>query len=123
MNELTQHHLIIIWTLVFNCICAPATLFGLVLLLYNHLCFRFIYPNGDIYEGGWNMGFLYGKGEYEYYEDGSKEIGQWVESGKQGEFECHDKSGKFTHRKIYKDGKVIKCEEVKSKFTVKSKER
>ena len=61
------------------------------------------------------MNFKHGKGEWEY-EDGSKEIGQWVTVWKQGDFECYDKSGTLTHRKIYKDNKVIKCEEVKQKI-------
>ena len=71
--------------------------------------------NGDIYEGGFNMHRCHGKG-VEYYEDGRKEIGQWVEGSKQGEFECHDKSGTLTHTKIYKDDKEIECEEVKQQI-------
>ena len=59
------------------------------------------------------MSYRHGKGEYEY-KDGGKEIGQCVKGkGRQGEFECYDQSGTLTHRKIYKDGKVIECEEVK----------
>ena len=81
--------------------------------LSSHLWFRFIYPDGNIYEGGWDMGAKHGKGEYEYYEDGNKEIGHWVKDSKQGEFECYNKSGKLIQTKTYKDGKVIKCEEVK----------
>ena len=81
-------------------------------MLYSYLWFRFICDDGDIYEGGWNMDRYNGKGEWEYL-DGTKEIGHWVEDEKQGEFECFDQSGTLTHRKIYKDGKVIECEEVK----------
>ena len=73
---------------------------------------RWIYSDGDIYEGGWDMGSYYGKGVYEY-EDGSKLIGQWVEQKRQGEFELYDKNGILTHRKIYQDDKEIECEEVK----------
>ena len=53
-----------------------------------------------------------GKGELEY-EDGTREIGQWVKNEKQGEFECYDQSGTLTHRKFYETSRVIKCEEVK----------
>ena len=83
--------------------------------LYSHLWFREIRADGSIYEGGWDMGDFHGNGEFEY-EDGSKEIGQWVKDKKQGEFECYDKRGTLTHRKIYEDGKEIKCEEVKQKI-------
>ena len=55
----------------------------------------------------------HGKGEWEYYEDGRKEIGKWVENEKQEEFECYDQSGALTHRKIYRNDIEIKCEEVK----------
>ena len=48
------------------------------------------------------MNDRHGKGELEY-EDGSKEIGQWDNHKKQGEFECYDQSGTLTHRKIYEN--------------------
>ena len=59
------------------------------------------------------MGYIHGKGERKYHEDGRKEVGQWVKSLNQGEFECYDRSGALTHRKIYEDGREIKCEQVK----------
>ena len=74
-----------------------------------------IYENGNIYEWGWDNDDKHGKGELEY-NDGGKEIGQWVKSRKQGEFKCYDKSGTLTHTKIYKDGKEIACEEVKQQI-------
>ena len=61
------------------------------------------------------MGDMHGKGEWEY-KDGSKEIGQWINNKRQGEFECYDQSGTLTHRKIYEDDKEIECEEVKQKI-------
>ena len=61
------------------------------------------------------MGDRHGKGEYENYEDGTKETGQW-DNGRLGEFECYDKSGTLTHRKIYDYGELIKCEEVKQQI-------
>ena len=62
------------------------------------------------------MNYRDGQGEYEY-KDGSKEIGQWLKGkGKQGEFECYDKRGTLTHKKIYKDDKEIECEEVKKEI-------
>ena len=85
-------------------------------------CFRRIDPSGDIYEGGWNMDKYNGKGEWEYL-DGTKEIGQWVEDEKQGEFECYDYKRRLTHIKVYKDGKEIKSEEVKEKIYYERKER
>ena len=60
------------------------------------------------------MGAYHGKGEFEY-EDGRKEIGQW-DKGRQGEFECYNKSGALTHIKIYKDDQEIECEEVKQQI-------
>ena len=62
------------------------------------------------------MHYKNGRGEEEYYKDGSKEIGQWDSNYKQGEFECYDQSGALTHRKIYKDNEEIKCEEVKQQI-------
>ena len=59
------------------------------------------------------MSQYHGKREWEYYEDGRKEIGHCVYDNRQGEFEFYDQSGTLTHRKIYKDGKVIECEELK----------
>ena len=61
------------------------------------------------------MGIRRGKGEDEN-EDGTKEIGQWVDNWKQGEFECYDQTGTLTHTKIYKEGEEIECEEVKQKI-------
>ena len=48
------------------------------------------------------MNQRHGKGELEN-EDGTKEIGQWVNHKKQGEFECYDQSGKLTHTKFYEN--------------------
>ena len=93
-----------------------SALFGLASLLYSHFCFRTIFTNGDIYEGGWSLDRYYSKGEWEYYKDGSKEIGQRYDGYKQGKFECYDKSGTLTHTKIYKDDKEIKWEEVKQQI-------
>ena len=62
------------------------------------------------------MGKYHGKGEWECYIDGRKEIGQWVYGKKQGEFQCYDQSGTLTHAKIYDDDQEIKCEEVKQKI-------
>ena len=62
------------------------------------------------------MSYRHGKGEWEYYEEGTKEIGQWVKDKKQGEFEWYDKSGKLTHTEIYEDNKEIEGEEVKKKI-------
>ena len=62
------------------------------------------------------MDEMHGKGEEQYYEDGTKEIGHWVEDMKQGEFECYDNSGALTHTKIYEDDQEIECEEVKQKI-------
>ena len=75
-----------------------------------------IWPNGDIYEGGFNMDYNHGKGEWEHYENGIKEIGHWVNACKQGEFEYHDKNGALTHRKIYEDDTEIKSEEIKQQI-------
>ena len=60
--------------------------------------------NGDIYEGGVDRGRRHGKGELEN-EDGTKEIGHWVQDKKQGQFECYDQRGKLTHTKIYENHK------------------
>ena len=68
------------------------------------------------------MGEKHGKGE-SYEEDGKIEIGQWIEGNKQGEFECYDINGRFTHRKVYDDGEIIKIEEVKEIIYYKRKER
>ena len=62
------------------------------------------------------MGCKHGKGELEY-EDGRKEIGKWVGfKGKQGEFECYDKSGTLTHIKVYEIDEEIECEEIKQEI-------
>ena len=61
------------------------------------------------------MNRYHGKGEEEY-EDGAKEIGHWAKGQKQGYFECKNKSGALTHRKLYKDDREIKCEEVKQQI-------
>ena len=59
------------------------------------------------------MGRNHGKGELELYEDGSKEIGEWICDYKQGKFECYDRNGTLTHTKIYKNDQEIECELVK----------
>ena len=97
-----------------NNICTIATLFGLASLFYYHF-FREIYPNGDVYEGVWDMGKYHWKGEFEN-EDGTKEIGKWIGGNKDGEFECYDKTERLTHRKVYKDDKEIECAEVKQQI-------
>ena len=68
---------------------------------------RYICLNGDIYEGGFNMNKLDGKGEVEYYsEDGRIERGSWVNYNKQGEFEVTYKDG-TTHKVMYKDNERV----------------
>ena len=74
-----------------------------------------MYDKEKFYEGEFNMNHIHGKGEF-VFEDGSKEIGQWDEDYREGEFQCYDKSGTLTHTKIYKANKEIKCEEVKQKI-------
>ena len=68
--------------------------------------FRAILDNGDIYEGGWNMGNKHGKGEYEWYKNGERRVGQWVNSKKEGEFKIYDKEGNMTI-KHFKDGEEV----------------
>ena len=52
------------------------------------------------------MGGACRKGEYEFYESGIREIGQYVNDKREGEFKCYDKEGNMTivH---YKDGKRV----------------
>ena len=68
------------------------------------------------------MGNYNRKGEYEY-SDGRKEIGQWVEGKKQGEFEWYDYKKRLTHIKVYENDKEIKSKEVKEKIYYERKER
>ena len=76
-------------------------------LIFIHVTYsRFIWKNGDIYEGGFNMWDLHGKGEMEYYSDGRIEKGSWVDHWKQGEFEVTYKDG-TTHKVMYKDDERV----------------
>ena len=68
--------------------------------------FRDIWPDGDIYEGGFNMGQKHGKGEFEFFEDKQRIVGQWINNKREGEFTCYDKHGNMTI-KHYKDGKEV----------------
>ena len=52
------------------------------------------------------MGYLHGKGEKEYYEDGRIERGSWVNGNKQGEFEFTYKDG-TTHKVMYKNNEIV----------------
>ena len=70
------------------------------ILFINVTYSRLIYSNGNIYEGGFNMGHKHGKGEMEYYSDGRIEKGSWVNGDKQGEFEVTYKDG-TTHKVMY----------------------
>ena len=65
--------------------------------------FRDIYPSGNIYEGGFNMGDKHGKGEHEFYESGERGVGQWISGKEEGEFKIYDKEGNMTV-KHFKDG-------------------
>ena len=73
------------------------------LLLY---LFRGIYADGNIYEGGYNMNDQHGKGEYEFYEDGERYVGQYVNGKPEGEHKCYDKEGNMTIVN-FKDGKRV----------------
>ena len=68
--------------------------------------FRYILYNGDIYEGGCNMGDRHGKGEHEFYEDRKRGVGQWIRGRAEGEHKIYDKKGKMTV-KHYKNGKRV----------------
>ena len=77
-----------------------------LLLLFLLSLFRDIYDNGDIYEGGFNMGDRHGKGEHEFYEYGERYVGQWINDKKEGEFKIYDKEGNITIMH-FKDGEIV----------------
>ena len=52
------------------------------------------------------MGKKHGKGEYEFYESGNREIGQYVNGKEEGEHKIYDKEGNMTV-KHYKDGEEV----------------
>ena len=52
------------------------------------------------------MGERHGKGEYEFYESGEREIGQYVNHKAEGDHKCYDKQGNMTV-KHYKDGEEV----------------
>ena len=86
----------------------PTNFVGLccLLLLFLLSLFRAIYDNGDIYEGGYNMSLRHGKGEYEFYENGRRRVGQYVDNKKEGEFKIYDQQGnmRIMH---FKDGEIV----------------
>ena len=84
-----------------------STVFFLKLLIFILVTYsREIYDDGDIYEGGFNMGKRHGKGEMKYYSDGRIEKGSWVNGDKQGEFEVTYKDG-TTHKVMYKNNERV----------------
>ena len=52
------------------------------------------------------MNDKHGKGEYEFFEDGERRIGQWNNDKEEGEHKCYDKEGNMTivH---FKDGEEV----------------
>ena len=38
----------------------------------------------------------HGKGEYEFYENGERWVGQWINGKQEGEHKCYDKQGNMT---------------------------
>ena len=64
-----------------------------------------IYSDGDVYEGGWETGKWHGRGEYEDC-FGAREVGNWVNNCKQGEFKCYDEDGYLTY-KVYRDNEEV----------------
>ena len=76
---------------------------------------RWIYYDGNIYEGGFNKRSWHGKGEMEYYSDGRIEKGSWVNGDKQGEFEVTYKDGTAQKVMYEKKNMKVKNKKVKNK--------
>ena len=78
----------------------------MIYFYYSHIFFRTFLSNGNSYTGELRQDKAHGKGEFTW-DDGSKQVGNYIDGKNEGSAMYYDKNGKKENR-FYKDGKIVK---------------